>query len=119
MSFLVTFAWLSIEDTSTHWVTLLGIGFSLIAIFGFLVYNKNNQLSPLLIYPVSGFLAGLLVTPLVVSLMAIKTGLHSHVTPDFSIQQIWSVLKTTPVWAVAGLLIGTGIAIWQQGKNHA
>lgn len=113
------FAWLIIEDTTTYWVILLGILGALFATFSILVYNKHNHLSVWLVYPLSGFLCGLSVTPLVVILMAVKTGLHSHITPDFSLQQISFVLMTTPIWVVSGLLVGTGTAIWRQGKNRA
>jgi hypothetical protein len=116
---ILFFAWITIEDTSTQWVMILGIGGSILATISILVYNNHDHLSPWLVYPSSGLLCGLLVTPLAVVLMAVKTGLHSHITPDFSLQQIILVLKTTPIWAVSGLLVGTGTAIWRQGKNHA
>ena len=64
--------------------------------------------------PLIGTLAGLLVTPLALFLMAVKTGVHGHTGPDFSGSQILVTLERTPYWALAGLLLGGGLALWRK-----
>jgi hypothetical protein len=58
-----------------------------------------------------GSLAGLAVTPLALFLMALKTGLHGHSAPDFTLEQMQMVLYRTPIWVAVGLLLGLGVAL--------
>jgi hypothetical protein len=58
-----------------------------------------------------GLVAGLAVSPVAVFLMAFKSGLHGHGIPDFSSAQVLGVLARSPVWIVAGLLLGLGVAL--------
>jgi hypothetical protein len=64
--------------------------------------------------PLLGTLAGLLVAPLALFLMAVKTGVHGHSGPDFSGSQIIATLARTPYWTLAGLLLGGGLALWRK-----
>ena len=66
------------------------------------------------VMPLLGALAGLLVTPLALFLMAIKTGVHGHSGPDFSGSQLLVTLERTPYWTLAGLLLGSGLALWRK-----
>jgi hypothetical protein len=58
-----------------------------------------------------GAAAGIAVTPLALLLMAFKSGLHGHGSPDFTIGQMQAVVLRTPVWVIAGSLLGWGVAI--------
>jgi hypothetical protein len=58
--------------------------------------------------------AGLAVVPLALLLMGIKNGLHAHAQPEYTPQQILSVLRSLPVWSLAGLLAGSALAIWRK-----
>jgi hypothetical protein len=64
--------------------------------------------------PLLGALAGLLVSPLALFLMAVKTGVHGHSGPDFSGSQLLVTLERTPYWILAGLLLGGGLALWRR-----
>ncbi len=59
-----------------------------------------------------GGFAGLAVAPLAVALMVLKSGLHAHPTPDFTLQQVWAVLRLAPVWGMAGLLASLALRLW-------
>jgi hypothetical protein len=67
-------------------------------------HSRKNLLRP----TVAGFLAGLAITPLALFLMAFKTGIHGHGSPDFTAEQIFAVIYGTPIWSGAGLLVGLG-----------
>jgi uncharacterized membrane protein len=58
-----------------------------------------------------GALSGLLVPITTVILMLVKISLHYHGVTDFSINDINAVLVRTPIWVVAGLLIGSALGL--------
>jgi hypothetical protein len=66
--------------------------------------KKRNPFRHILV----GILAGLAVTPMTLFLMAFKTGIHGHESPDFTAEQIFAVVSRTPLWGVAGLVLGLG-----------
>jgi len=100
--------WLPFEDLSENWAVLFAIAIACLAYSYLLirVHHKNR-----IIYPLAGFLAGLAVTPMAIALMAFKSGVHSHGFPDFTPGHVLNVIRMTPVWGIAGLLIGGGIAL--------
>jgi hypothetical protein len=61
-----------------------------------------------------GLAAGLAISPLALLLMAIKTGLHAHPSPDYSGAQVVAVLQLLPALAFGGLLVGLGTGFWDQ-----
>jgi len=69
--------------------------------------DKNLLLKHLLI----GIGYGLLIAPLGVFLMALKTGLHGHGLPDFTVHQLQAVLSRVPYYLVAGFMLGAGIGL--------
>ena len=54
------------------------------------------------------------MTAVALLLMAIKTGLHGHGTPDYTPEQMVRVLSLTPLWVVVGLVIGLITFFWQK-----
>ena len=44
-------------------------------------------------------------------LIAFKTGLHAHPVPEFTYEQITSIIRRTPTWLISGFFIGIGIGI--------
>ena len=65
----------------------------------------------MVVFLMTGFFAGMLAMPLAAMSMLIKISFHSHVPPDFTAEQILSVLGKIPVWAVAGSLIGISVGL--------
>ena len=122
--------WLPFEDTHTTWA--LGFGVAIAAWCAAFVMTKlwarltaqHPQFRPLALlarFSLVGLLAGLAVSPLALFLMVFKTGLHGHGFPDFTFDQLLSVLRRTPVFGLSGLLLslGIGIAMLYTSNEHA
>jgi ethanolamine transporter EutH len=102
--------WLPFEDLQQNWVLLFSIAIAGLTSAYFLARTTEKLKHSWWLYLLTGLLAGLAVTPLAIFLMALKGGIHSHPSADFTAQQVLQVIYTTPVWILAGSLIGLGIA---------
>ena len=114
---LTILIWLSIEEQSELFV-LVGSGAICAWIASCLLLTppqSNRQL--ITRHGLVGIGAGLLLAPLAILLMAVKSGIHGHGTPDFSIAQIQSVLLRSPYFILSGFLIALGIGIWRLVKR--
>lgn len=103
--------WLPVEDTHTGFVVVYSSLIAALAVLRFLLsftFLSGGRKLPWIVYPLAGLCAGLLVTPLSLALMALKSGFHGHGVPDFSPQQVATVIDNTPVWVAAGTLVGLG-----------
>lgn len=99
--------WLPVEDTNEIQVLVASAAVSAWLALRYLVRLPGSAKS-LGKHILVGMLAGFAVTPLALFLMAFKTGLHGHESPDFTAEQIYFVISRTPVWGFAGLLLGLG-----------
>jgi hypothetical protein len=108
---ILIMVWLSIEESSTLGVVILsGMACSWTA--GWLLQKTSTDGNQLIFWPIiiiGG--AGLLLAPLAILLMALKSGLHGHGTPDFSPGQLQAVFSRMPFYTMAGILIGTGFGL--------
>ncbi|MFO7625131.1 MAG: hypothetical protein R6V73_12335 [Anaerolineales bacterium] len=98
--------WLPVEDTNEKWPLVFAATVNAWTGTHHLVRlspAKQNSLSRHLLV---GAVAGVAVTPIAIFLMAFKTGMHGHGTPDFTAEQILSVIHRTPIWGIAGLFLG-------------
>jgi len=68
-------------------------------------------------YALVGAVAGLGVAPLALLLMAMKTGLHAHTTPDYTAVQLQSTIERILIFGVSGLLVGLGGAVWRLARR--
>ena len=100
--------WLPIEEGSELGVLVVS---GLICIWGGVwllgktsVDDKHLILRNILV----GFGAGLMVAPVAILLMAIKSGIHGHGSPDFTVSQMQIVLSRLPYFVLVGILIGAG-----------
>lgn len=100
--------WLPVEDTNEIRVVLAAASVTTWLALRHLVQLPAPGSRSLIRYILVGTLAGLAVTPLALFLMAFKTGLHGHESPDFTAEQIFFVVYRTHVWGFAGLLLGLG-----------
>jgi hypothetical protein len=62
--------------------------------------------------------AGLILAPLVILLMALKSGIHGHGTPDFTINQMQDILSRIPYFVLSGFLVGVGSGLWRLAKRE-
>jgi hypothetical protein len=100
--------WLPIEDQNEILVLLSAAAVNAWLALRYLARRSIPFGKGLLMPTLLGLLAGLLVTPTALFLMAFKTGIHGHGSPDFTGEQILAVIYGTPIWGVAGLLVGLG-----------
>lgn len=100
--------WLSFEDKDVTRVLLSAVAVNAWIALRYLVRLPASARKGILRQSLVGILAGLAVTPMALFLMAFKTGVHGHESPDFTAEQIFAVIRGTPVWAGAGLLLGLG-----------
>jgi hypothetical protein len=98
--------WLPVEDTDEKGVLAFAATVNAWLVARHLVNLNPAAQKSLPRHILGGLLAGLAVTPVALFLMAFKTGIHGHGTPDFSAEQILAVINRTPVWGSAGLLLG-------------
>jgi hypothetical protein len=111
--------WLPVEDLDERWVILLAAAVCLLAGLRFFLAlqarvlygaeglpGRSGEVYRFSIYPFTGALAGLAVSPVAVLLMVFKSGLHSHPSLDFTPAQVMAVLGRAPYFALGGFLLG-------------
>ena len=110
---MVLLCWLPIEDTSENFALGMALALSVWGAATYLILPQKPFASPLWNALLAGSLTGGAITPLTLLLMAFKSGLHSHPTPDFTPTQIVSIINRTPIWLLGGFLIGLGSSLWR------
>lgn len=98
--------WLSSEDESVRPVLFFVALICGLAAYSLALRWQLNARPRSYTLPLLGAAAGLAVVPAALFLMAFKSGLHSHLTPDFTPDQIAWVVSRAPAWGMAGLLAG-------------
>ena len=78
---------------------------------------KSNK-KIILRHSLVGISAGLAVAPIAILLMALKSGIHGHGTPDFTVAQMQAVLTRTPFFALSGLLVGLGSGLYRLAREN-
>jgi hypothetical protein len=113
---LLLLIWLSLEDSSSLSVALLGTGLATL-ITAFLLLNRFGGRSfslqqafwgTIFLGATIGALSALCTT----LLMFFKSSWHGHVFFDYPPQMMLAMLSRTPAWAFAGLLIGLAVGIF-------
>ena len=105
---IVVLVWLPIEESSQVGVLVIA---GLVCTWGaiwLLPRIGSSGKHTLLGHIVIGGGAGLLLVPLAILLMAIKTGIHGHGTPDYTVDQMQDVLSRMPFFVLGGVLLGAG-----------
>jgi len=106
------FFWLPVEDATETYAILFSIFICTLLTALLLVRTKNLTSLPFHYFILSGILAGTAVAPMTLLLIAFKTGLHAHPVPDYTYQQIISVIRRMPIWMSGGFFISMGLGIW-------
>jgi len=100
--------WLPIEESSELGVLVVSC---LICIWGGvwqLTRNGADDTHLILRHVLVGTGAGLLVAPMAILLMAIKSGIHGRGSPDFTVDQMQTVITRIPYLILGGVLLGAG-----------
>lgn len=109
--------WLPIEDADLNRVLFFANAVCAWGAARAMVNTSSQDPKFLQRHIVVGLVAGLAVSPAALFMMAFKSGLHGHGSPDFSSAQMLSVLMRFPVWAIAGTLLGLGAALARHSLN--
>ena len=109
--------WLPIEDQSELGVLITSGAICTWIAARLLITSPQNDRQLILRHVLVGSGAGLILAPMAIILMAIKSGIHGHGTPDFSVAQIQSVLSRIPFFVLSGFLIGLGSGILRLAKR--
>ncbi|MCC6614506.1 MAG: hypothetical protein IT320_13580 [Anaerolineae bacterium] len=107
--------WLSMEDNNAIPVAILATGASGLA-------TTAQTLRWLQTYPLQrhyrlpgavlfGAISGAGAAIATALLMLLKTGLHSHVAPDYTFAQMIGMIERIPLWALAGAFAAFGVAL--------
>lgn len=110
----VLLAWLPFEDTGVAWPLLFAGIIVLLAVERFLRPVDPARRAGFVLHLFAGLLGGAALPLVAVLLMALKSGAHGHPTPDFTPEQVSSVLSGIPAFALGGLLMGLGAAMWRK-----
>ena len=108
---MVFLLWLPIEDTSEYTAIVFAFAICGWLAAAFLMLRMKTHPAKLYYFILFGSIAGAFITPLTLFLMAFKTGLHGHQSPDYTAQQMLSVVRKTPIWILGGFLISLGSGI--------
>lgn len=110
------FIWIPFEDLGLQWVLILSAAICSWCAVRFLLNRVVSGWQMVLWHSLVGCLAGLAVAPLAALLMLLKSGLHGHAVPDFTVDQIQTVIGLAPYLSLSGLLIGLGFGLWRAAK---
>lgn len=114
---IAVLVWLPIEDLDLRLVLVFSPAICAWLAARFLINLSPEKHNFIIRHIIISTLAGAAVAPLAVLLMVFKSGLHGHGTPDFSFEQIRQVLLQAPLWILAGILLGAGVAAARLGKR--
>lgn len=115
--FLLLLVWMPIEGNLLM-VTIFGGATALWLTFHLISYLTRWQTAiasfNLLIWGGIGLINGLMLPPIILMLMGLKTGLHAH-GPEFTPVEIAYILSRFVPWGGLGLLGGLGWGMMRQG----
>lgn len=106
------FLWLSLEDTQTAPVVVLGTGLSSLLVLAWwrsLPLADRSGRRGAWIMILMGALAGASAVLTITLLMFIKTAWHSHLYPDYPVLMMVAMLERLPLWTLAGAILGVGL----------
>jgi hypothetical protein len=110
--------WLPVEDQSELGVLIASGAIATWIGARLLITAPKKDWQLILRHALVGSGAGLILAPLAIILMAFKSGIHGHGTPDFSVAQMQSVLSRIPFFVLSGFLIGLGSGIFLLAKRN-
>lgn len=116
----IIFFWMSVEDTSALTVAILGSGISVLMLGWWLGQRYGGQAVSLrlalIMWTISGAIAGCGAVVMTTALMFFKTAWHAHLFPDYPAEMMAAMLARWPAWGAAGACLGLGIGLLLSAK---
>ena len=115
LALALALAWLTVEDNSRLGAAVFGVPWAVWIARRIRFPHAGPAVSVILRSMVGGACLG----PLAMVLMLLKVALHSHVSPDYQLEDVVAMLAWTPIGAALGGMVGLGLALirsaWQPG----
>ena len=120
---IITFFWLSREDSDVVGVVLLGLWGAMLFCGSWITRNLGNKRlsrsSFVFMCLLGGGVIGIATSLITAGLMFFKNVRHAHVFPDYPFELIGAILARTPIWGVAGALFGLACGLmWIAIQPH-
>lgn len=107
------FIWIPYEDQGILWILFISVTICGWLAIRLLLNSTAHGWKMVTWHSLVGGVAGLAIIPLAFLLMVLKSGLHGHGEPDFTIEQIKTVFSLMPLSLLSGLLIGLGCGLYR------
>lgn len=110
--------WVPFEDVNELGVLIFSGAICAWTAARILIAPTLDNKQPILRHILVGIGAGLVIAPLAVLLMAFKSGVHGHAAPDFTVDQMVTVLSRGPYFILSGFLVSLGIGFWRLARKE-
>jgi hypothetical protein len=107
LALALALAWLTVEENSRLGAAVFGVPWA-VTIAGRIRFPRAG---PALGVILRSMVGGVCLGPLAVVLMLLKVALHSHVSPDYQLEDLVAMLAWTPIGAGLGGMVGAGVAL--------
>ena len=105
--------WLPVEERSELGVLVISGAICTWSAVWLLIKPFLNEKQLIMRHILVGTGAGLILAPLAILLMALKSGIHGHGMPDFTVSQMQDILSRIPYFVLSGFLVGVGSGLWR------
>ena len=107
LALALALAWLTVEENSRLGAAVFGVPWA-VTIAGRVRFPRAG---PALGVILRSMVGGVCLGPLAAVLMLLKVALHSHVSPDYQLEDLVAMLVWTPIGAGLGGMVGAGVAL--------
>jgi uncharacterized membrane protein YedE/YeeE len=114
---IIVLVWVRIEEQSELGVLVISGAICTWAAIWILAKPIDSDKRLILRHSLVGAGAGLAIALLAILLMAFKSGIHGHGTPDFTVAQMQFVLSRSPFLILSGVLVGLGSRLWRMARK--
>jgi hypothetical protein len=107
LALALALAWLTVEENSRLGAAVFGVPWA-VWIAGRIRFPRAGPVVGVMLRSTVG---GACLGPLATVLMLLKVALHSHVKPDYQLEDLIAMLAWTPIGAALGGMVGAGVAL--------
>ena len=107
LALALALAWLTVEESSRLGAAVFGVPWA-VWIGGRIRFPRAG---PAVGVSLRSMLGGACLGPLAMVLMLLKVALHSHMRPDYQLEDVVAMLAWTPIGAGLGGMVGVGLAL--------